>query len=127
VIAQIWGSTFSATSLLLLERLAEWGHLRLLPLITARFSALADRAAGRHNVEAAFACEPQEAELARVRKMISDAYGPVFRLDVRVDPSLMAGARFRIDDRLVDASLAGRLARLKHGLLKPMPLEAAAN
>lgn len=126
VIAQIWGSTFSMTSILLLERLAAWGLLHLLPLTIACFHELSDRAAGCHNVKAVFACEPQEAELAHVRKMVTDAYGPIFRLDVQVDPALLAGACFRIDDRLVDASLAGRLARLKLGLLKPMPLETAA-
>jgi F-type H+-transporting ATPase subunit delta len=127
LIQQVWGDTLTPTTRRFLELLAEWGHLRLLPLIATRFQELADRAAGRHDAEAAFACEPQESDLAHVRQLIAAAYGPVFKLAVRVDPALLAGVQLRIDDRLVDASLAGRLARLKHGLMKPMPLEAAAN
>jgi F0F1-type ATP synthase delta subunit len=78
-------------------------------------------------VEALFACEPQPGEVARVRQMVTDAYGPVFKLAVRVEPALLAGVRLRIDDRQVDASLAGRITRLKNGLLKPMRLDAAAS
>lgn len=127
LIDKLWGNTFTAATLRFLELLAEWGHLRLLPLIVARFGALYARAAGRHEAEALFACEPKEAELARVRQLITDAYGPSFDLAVRIEPALLAGVRLRVGDRMVDASLAGRLARFKQGLLKPMPLDAAAH
>lgn len=127
LIGQIWDNTFSQTVLTFLEMLAERDHLRLIPLITVRFQALADRARGCHNVEAAFACEPHEKEIERVRQMITDTYGPVFKLAVRVEPALLAGVTLRIDDRLVDASLAGRINRLKNDLMKPMRLSAVAN
>ena len=123
---QLWGNTFCETFLAFLDRLAERGQLRLLPQIAASFRTLADKSAGRRHVEATFACEPQAPELARVRQMVTDAYGPLFTFTQRVAPELLAGVRIRIDDRLVDASLAGRLARLKHGLLKPMRPETAA-
>jgi F-type H+-transporting ATPase subunit delta len=126
LIGEIWGDTLSETSRAFLERLLDLGQLRLLPQVAARFRELADRAAGRRHVEAAFACEPRPAELERVRQLVADAYGPPFELSVRVEPELLAGLRLRIDDRLVDASLAGRLSRLKHALLKPMRPEAAA-
>ncbi len=127
VVGQLWGDTFSRTILKLLELLAQWGHLQLIPLITERFQVFADRAQGCRNVVALFACEPQPGEVARVRQMVTDAYGPVFKLAVRVEPALLAGVRLRIDDRQVDASLAGRITRLKNGLLKPMRLDAAAS
>ena len=127
LISQIWGSTFSRTVLAFLETLAERDHLRYIPLIIVRFRELADRAQGCHNAVATFACEPQEKEVERVRRMITDTYGPVFKLAVRVEPALLAGVRLRIDDRLVDASLAGRIARFKNDLMKPMRLPAAAN
>lgn len=123
----LWGGTLAPATLHFLRLLSEWGHLRLLRQVVARFAELADRAAGRHHAVAVFACEPAANELARVRQLIAAAYGPLFNLDVRVDGGLLAGVRLRVDDRLVDASLAGRLARLKNGLLKPAPLDAAAN
>ena len=127
LIAQIWGNTFSQTVLTFLQLLSERDLLSLIPLITVRFQELADRARGCHNVVASFACAPQEQELERVRRMVTDAYGPVFKLAVRVKPALLAGVSLRIDDRLVDASLAGRINRLKNDLMKPMRLAAAAN
>jgi F-type H+-transporting ATPase subunit delta len=126
-VAQLWGNTFSRTVLTFLEMLAERDLLHLIPFIIARFQELADRALGCHTVEAAFACEPLEKELERVRRLITDTYGAVFKLTVRVEPALLAGVRLRIDDRLIDASLAGRISRLKNDLLKPLPLPAAAN
>ena len=126
-VGEIWGDTFSRTVLTFLEMLAERDQLRLIPLITARFQKTADRARGCRNVEAVFACEPQEQELARVRQLIAKTYGPLFKLAVRVEPALLAGVTLRIDDRLVDASLAGRINRLKNDLTKPQRRAAAAN
>lgn len=127
LVSQVWGETFTPIVLTFLALLAERDHLRLIPHVTVRFQELADRARGCHNVEAAFACEPQSAEVDRVRQLVSDAYGPVFKLAVRVEPALLAGVTLRIDDRLVDASLAGRIKRLKNDLMKPMRLSAVAN
>ncbi len=127
LIGQVWGRTFTPTVILFLELLVQWGHLRLIPLITAQFQALADRAQGCHNVVATFACEPQPAEVERVRQLVAEAYGPVLRLTVKVDPALLAGVCIRINDKQVDASLVGRLARLKNGLKKPMQLDAVAS
>ena len=127
LIGQIWGETFSRTVLSFLEMLAQRDQLRFIPLITTRFQELTDRARGCRNAEAAFACAPQDAEVERVRRLITETYGPVFKLAVRVEPALLAGFTLRIDDRLVDASLAGRIKRLKNDLMKPERLAAAAN
>jgi len=127
LVSQVWGHTFTPKVILFLKLLTQWGHLRLIPLITEQFQVLADRAQGCHSVLATFACEPQPAELERVRQMVAEAYGPVIKLTVEVDPALLAGVRLRINDKQVDASLAGRIARLKNGLKKPMQLDAVAS
>jgi F-type H+-transporting ATPase subunit delta len=127
LVAQVWGHTFTPMVILFLELLVQWGHLRLIPLIAEQFQALSDRAQGCHSVVATFACEPQAAEVERVRQRVAEAYGPVLKLTVNVVPALLAGVRIRINDKLVDASLAGRIARLKNGLKKPMQLDAVAS
>ena len=124
---QIWGVTFTQTVKLLLRMLALWDHLRLIPLITEHYQALVDREQGCSNVQAFFACEPRQAEIDQVRRLVADAYGPVMKLTVNLDPGLIAGVRIFINDKRVDASLAGRLARMKYGLSKPMHLEEAAS
>ena len=127
LVDQVWGHTFTPTVILFLKLLVQWGHLRLIPLITKQFQELDDRAQGCHSVVATFACEPQPAEVERVRQMVSEAYGPVLKLTVQVSPALLAGVRIRINDKQVDASLAGRIARLRNELKKPMQLDAVAS
>lgn len=127
LVGQVWGHTFTPTVILFLELLVQWGHLRLIPLITEQFQVLADRGQGCPNVLATFACEPQPAEVERLRQQVAAAYGPVFKLTVKVDAALLAGVRIRINDKQVDASLSGRIARLRNGLKKPMQLDAVAS
>ncbi len=126
-VGQVWGHTFTPKVLLFLKLLTQWGHLRLIPLITEQFQVLADRAQGCHSVLATFACEPLPAEVERVRQLVAEAYGPVIKLAIKVDPTLLAGVRIRINDKQVDASLSGRIDRLKNGLKKPMQLDAVAS
>jgi len=126
LVERLWGDTFTRTLKFFLGVLTQWDHLRLLPLITRQYQAQADRARGCSNVQATFACEPAPEELDRVRRLVAAAYGPVMKLNVRVDPGLIAGVRLLINDKRVDASLAGRLARLRHGLSKPMRPGVAA-
>jgi len=124
---QIWGVTFTLSVKFLLRMLAQWDHLRLIPLITQHFQAFVDHAQGCSNVHAYFACAPQQDEIDQVRRLVSDAYGPTMKLTVQVDPTLIAGVRIFINDKRVDASLAGRITRMRYGLSKPMHLEEAAS
>ena len=127
IVDQIWGSSFTHSVIHLLKILAQWDHLRLIPLITRHFQAFADRAQNCSNVHAWFASEPRQEEITHVRQLVADAYGPVMKLTVAVDPSLIAGVRIFINDKRVDASLAGRITRMRYGLSKPMHLEEAAS
>ena len=126
-VGKLWDGTFTRTMLFFMSVLAQRDHLGLVPLITGEYQKLDDRALGRSDVRISFACEPGEEEIGRVRKLVADAYGPVMKVAVRVDPSLIAGARFFVNDRRVDASLAGRLARLRVGLSKPLQPGKAAS
>ena len=127
LVDNLWGETFSRLVIFLLRILAMRGHLRLIPLITEQYSLLSDRQRGCTNVRACFACEPQPEEVERVRQLVADSRGPVMNLTVEVVPELIAGFRLFIDDERVDASLAGRIARIRYGLSKPMQLEEIRN
>lgn len=126
-VEQLWGTSFTRIVIHLLKFLAEWDQLRLIPLITRHFQALTDRAQNCSNVHAWFACEPKQEEIAHVRQLVADAHGPVMKLTVAVDAELIAGVRIFINDKRVDASLAGRMTRMRYGLSKPMHLEEAAS
>jgi F-type H+-transporting ATPase subunit delta len=126
LVDNLWGTTFSEPVRYLLRTLAQWDHLRLIPLITEQYRILADKKRGCTNVRACFACEPQPEEIERIRLLVASAYGPLMNLTVEIDSELIAGLRLFINDKRVDASLAGRLARIRYGLSKPMQLDEAA-
>lgn len=113
-----WGGRVSAITLRLLEALASRDDLHLLRAVHAHCTTLLRRTEGRLRVTAAFAAEPDPDTVTRLRQRLIPA-GTPFDLNVCVQPSLLGGFTVRIDDRLVDASLAGRLARLRTALAQP--------
>jgi len=127
IVEQIWGESFGRTLMRFLALLAQRDHLSLMPLIILYYQKMDDRAQGRSDVRMSFACEPDDAQVGRIRQLVADACGPVMKTSVQVDPSLIAGVRFFVNDKRVDASLAGRLARLRYGLSRPMQAAVAAS
>ncbi len=74
------------------------------------------------------ACEPTEEQVARVRNWVAATRGPAkMEVTVLTDPELIAGMRLFVDDTRIDASLAGRLKRLRVSLRKPVPVAAGEN
>ena len=126
-VEKLWDGTFSPTLIRFLAMLAQRDQLSLLPLIIQQYQKLDDRAQQRSDVRMSFACEPAEDQINRIRQLVAEACGPVMKVSVRVDPALIAGVRFTVNDKRVDASLAGRVARLRYGLSKPMQPGKAAS
>lgn len=126
-VADLWGETFTPTIISFLAMLAQHDQLSLIPHVLQQYQKLDDRAKKRSDVRMSFACEPEEEQINRIRQLVTDACGPVMKVSVRVDPALIAGVRFTFNDQRVDASLAGRITRLRYGLSKPMQPEKAAS
>ena len=57
-------------------------------------------------------------ELAAVRTRVEQLAGAGVELATATDPALVGGLTVRIGDRLIDASLQGRLARLRGRLIQ---------
>jgi len=112
-VREVWGDTFSEPVLLLLETLAEHRQLPLLPSVLFLFRRFADAAEGRLDVQLVFAAEPSEATLALLTAKVKAAYGAGSRIRTTVDPALGAGLMIRAGNLQLDASLAGRLRRLR--------------
>ncbi len=103
----------SAPVRLLIGQMAEWNLLPLLDRVCGFFLEDAARAAGRRRARAVFAVEPTEADLEILREKLARKFsGAPVDLETSVDPSLLAGFRVMIGDRLTDASLAGRIRRM---------------
>ena len=127
VVQKIWGATFTRTLISFLEMMAQRDHLSLLPSVVQQYQKMDDRAQGCSDVRITFAAEPDEGQIGQIRRQVADAFGPIMKVQTQVEPALIAGVRFFVNDKRVDASLAGRLARLRYGLSKPMQPGAAAS
>lgn len=96
----------------LIAHLASHGKLRLLPRIVRaldtvwreRFGAARIRVASAHAISAGL-----RAHL--------ETLAPGADLETHVDVSLIGGALVRVDDKQLDATVAGSLARLEHDLV----------
>lgn len=118
-VSTLWGTTFTESLLVLLRALARREHLALIPPILEQFFILHDLEKGRTHVEASFAVEPTPALLNQVRDKILARRGGTVEMRVKIDPSLIAGFVITLNDQRIDASMAGRLNRLRLGLKKP--------
>jgi len=119
VVRDLWGTSFSVPLMTLLETLAKKELLRLIPHIVSFYNDLMDIAHKCLHVEARFAVKPDEAMIMGVHDLVRTKYGREYRIIAIVDPGLIAGFQITINDIRIDASLAGRLKRLRQALHKP--------
>jgi F-type H+-transporting ATPase subunit delta len=94
------------------------GRLGEFANIAVAYDALVQERLGRVEVDVWTASGPVgEDLLASLRAKVREATGkdPVFRM--HVDPSMIGGIRLRIGDRLLDGSVATRLAGLREHLI----------
>jgi F-type H+-transporting ATPase subunit delta len=126
-VRRLFADTLPEIVMQFIEAVAQHDQLALLPDICAQYQQLAARARGCTQVQMRFACEPTEDQIARVRNWVAATRGPEMAVTVLTDPELIAGMRLFVDDMRVDASLAGRLKRLRAGLRKSVPVAVEEN
>ncbi len=96
--------------------LVQEGDFALLPQVSA---ALAQAATGRGgplkaDIVSADVLTPEE--MKDLRTKLTQEHGDNLIFTFAVDPALMGGLRVRVGDKLIDSSVAGRLARLRESL-----------
>ena len=100
-----------------LRLLAEKGRAGQIPVVRDEFQALVDRAQGRVAVELTTAYELSDAEAAAIVGQIEQASGRSVEATRKVDPELIGGMILQAGSLRVDASVRGRLERLRHELV----------
>lgn len=100
-----------------LSVLAERKRLPVVPYLLEAFIHRARAHEGVRTITAATAHPLGEKEQDHLRKTLEKQVGKQFTLDFDVRPELLGGLSLRIDAKLFDASLAGRVAALKRQLL----------
>jgi F-type H+-transporting ATPase subunit delta len=100
-----------------LRLLAEKGRAGQILGIRDEFQALVDRAQGRVAVELTTAFELSDDEAASIVTRIEKSSGRAVEATRRVDPELVGGMILQAGSLRVDASVRGRLERLRHELV----------
>jgi F-type H+-transporting ATPase subunit delta len=99
-----------------LRLIAGKGRAGQIPGIRAEFQALVDRAQGRVAVEFTTAFELSDDEAASIVSQIEQSSGRKVEATRKVDPELVGGMILQAGSLRVDASVRGRLQRLRHEL-----------
>jgi F-type H+-transporting ATPase subunit delta len=100
-----------------LRLLAEKGRAGQIPGIRDELQVLVDRAQGRIAVELTTAYELSDEEAAAIVAQIEQASGRQVEATRNVDPELIGGMILQAGSLRVDASVRGRLERLRHELV----------
>jgi len=115
-ITEVLGERADREVVNLAKLLVESGRVRLVGDIADEYSALVDQAAGRVRATATAAVELTEREKESLARNLADRLAREVMLETRVDPAILGGLVVRIGDRVIDASVATRLQRLRRRL-----------
>ena len=107
------GSRLSQPVLNLMHDLLEHDRLELLPAIAVAYTDFLDAEGGAVIAQVHAAMPLTEEEAEKIRGKIEALVGPPVEVRVMVDPSLIGGLTVKIGDDLIDASVRGRLERLR--------------
>jgi F-type H+-transporting ATPase subunit delta len=91
-------------------------RLALLPAIAAEYRQQLDDARGVAAATVTSATALGQADVEAVRRWVEGMTGATVRIDAIVDPMLIGGLTVQVGDRLIDASVRGRLERLRSQL-----------
>jgi F-type H+-transporting ATPase subunit delta len=117
-VEELLGGHVSPQALNLALLLTKRGRFAILPSVGAEYDALVRKSRG---IVAATVTTPgalSAVELTAVRTRVEQLAGSKVELGTDTDPSLVGGLTVRIGDRLIDASVRGRLERLRGRLVQ---------
>ena len=117
IITALLGSRVGTPTRNLVLLIARRGRLAILPRVADEFKRLVDREHGIvvANVTSAEPLEP--ADLGAVAERVAAMAGARVEVHSAVDPALIGGLTVRVGYRLIDASVLGRLSRLRESLV----------
>jgi F-type H+-transporting ATPase subunit delta len=93
--------------------LAQRGRLSAAPAVAAEFKRLVDIERGVVVARVASAVPLESAEIEAIGVRVREMTGARAEIVTAIDPDLIGGITVRIGDRLIDASVRGRLERLR--------------
>jgi F-type H+-transporting ATPase subunit delta len=109
----------------LVRLLAERGRLDIVPQISTEYRRLLNRHNGIVTAIVTSAGPLTKDEIAALEQRLRAMTGATVELETRIDEALIGGLTVRVGDRLLDASVRGRLERLREQLIAGNRLHSA--
>jgi F-type H+-transporting ATPase subunit delta len=100
----------------LIKVMVDAGDSTLVADVAGRMAQIASGRSESVKAEITSAIELSDSEMDELRKRLTAEYGAGLTISFAVDPSLMGGLRVRVGDRLIDNSVATRLATLRESI-----------
>jgi F-type H+-transporting ATPase subunit delta len=116
VIGALLGTRVSRSVVRLALLLAERGRVDSLPAVSSEYRRLLNRERGVVEARVTSATPLEASEVEALRERIAGTAGGTVDLTTAVDPALIGGLTVRVGDTLIDASVRGRLERLRERL-----------
>ena len=117
LIERLLAARVAASVLNLTRVLVQRGRIDALPAVATQYRRLLNRHRGVTEAIVTSAVPLSAAETAAVRAKIESMLGLSVELASRVDDDLIGGLTVRVGDRFIDASVRGRIERLRDQLV----------
>jgi len=115
VVDRVYGG-LSGPARNLISLLVRRGRIEQLPRVAAEFGRLDDQRQGIVHATATSALPLTDTEVRALTARLEQMTGGTVALQTEVDESLLGGLIVRVGSRLIDASVRGRLERLRNQL-----------
>jgi F-type H+-transporting ATPase subunit delta len=104
-------------SLRLIEMLADRRRIELLPYIETQYRECVIESKGIIRAVLTSAHEVSEQETKTIKAALTKKLGKEPELEIKVDPSLIAGMQLAVGDQVLDGSIKTKLAEMERSLL----------
>ncbi|MEO6928633.1 MAG: F0F1 ATP synthase subunit delta [Casimicrobiaceae bacterium] len=110
------GDGFAAEVRNFIRVLIDADRITLLPQVSVLFEARKDAVdnVARADIETAMALT--DAQVATLEKSLARHFGKTIKATVRINPTLIGGARITVGDRVIDGSVQGKLTTMANEL-----------
>lgn len=116
IVRQLLGARVSPQALRLVSLLVERGKVTALPKVSEDYNRLLNAHRGVVEATVTSAVPLTADETAEIRSRVEAMAGSAVELRTEVNPDLLGGLTIQVRDRLLDASIRGRLERLRDQL-----------
>jgi F-type H+-transporting ATPase subunit delta len=112
-----FGKHIQELTMRLIEMLVDRRRMELVPYIVDQYRMCLEQSKGIVHATLTSAHKISNKELASIKKVLTKKLGKEPELEVKVDPTLIAGMQLAVGDQILDGSVKTQLANIERSLL----------